>query len=291
MNYNNIIKQELITKGWSTDKKYKVTLDDDRELLLRVSSESTYGKKMEEYEMMIKVYELKVHMSKPIHIELSNEEVLFFQSWIKGVDLKDVIHTFNSKKQYDLGYEAGRILKSIHSIQIDDKHKFDWSNKFNEKIDIKIKNYKESSRKYEKGQLFIDYINKNRDLLNDRPISFHHGDYHIGNMMIDNKGDLTIIDFDRSDYGDPWEEFNRIVWCVQESYEFASGMVNGYFNGKVPLDFWKLLKLYIVANSLSSIYWAIQFGEDQVQIMREQANEILEWYDDMKKDIPTWYIP
>lgn len=290
MNLNNIIKQEPITKGWSTDKKYKVTLDSNKNLLLRASSRSTYEKKLEDYKMMEKIYDLGINISRGVGLEYLDDEVFFFQKWIDGEDLNDIIDNYDSKKKYILGYEAGNILSDIHCIPIDDIYNYNWADKYNKKIDIKIKNYKESSRKYEKGQLFIDYINENRDLLNNRPISFHHGDYHIGNMMIDDKGDLTIIDFDRSGYGDPWEEFNRIVWCVQESYEFASGMVNGYFNGKVPLEFWKLLKLYIATNSLSSIYWAIQFGEDQVQIMREQADEILEWYDDMKKDIPTWYI-
>lgn len=48
----------------------------------------------------------------------------------------------------------------------------------------------------------------------NRPQCFQHGDYHIGNMMIEN-GKLVVIDFDRYDFGDPWEEFNRIVWCAQ----------------------------------------------------------------------------
>ena len=51
-------------------------------------------------------------------------------------------------------------------------------------------------------------------MLANRPQSFQHGDYHIGNMMIENNK-IVIIDFDRYDFGDPWEEFNRIVWCAQ----------------------------------------------------------------------------
>ena len=30
-------------------------------------------------------------------------------------------------------------------------------------------------------------------------------------MMIGNDKQLYIIDFNRNDFGDPWEEFNRIV--------------------------------------------------------------------------------
>ena len=98
-----------------------------------------------------------------------------------------------------------------------------------------------------------------------------------------------IIDFDRQDYGDPWQEFNRIYWCVQESPVFASGMVDGYFNGEIPLDFWKLLALYSCNNIIGSLPWAIPFGSKEIQTMHEQAMTLLEWYDGMDRVIPSWY--
>lgn len=51
----------------------------------------------------------------------------------------------------------------------------------------------------------------NYELLNGRTQSYQHGDYHVGNMIISPDNALSIIDFNRSDFGDPWEEFNRIV--------------------------------------------------------------------------------
>lgn len=109
-------------------------------------------------------------------------------------------------------------------------------------------------------------------------------------MMIDTSGSLNIIDFDRSDYGDPWEEFNRIVWCAQKSPLFASGMVNGYFESNVPLEFWQLLALYIANNTLSSLPWAVPFGESEINTMKSQEKEILQWYDNMQNVIPSWYF-
>ena len=120
-------------------------------------------------------------------------------------------------------------------------------------------------------------------------IEYQHGDYHIGNMMIDQDGVLTIIDFDRDDFGDPWEEFNRIVWCAQAAPAFASGMVDGYFDGEVPMAFWKLLALYICSNTLSSLPWAIPFGEKEIETMKNQAKEVLDWYENMKNPVPRWY--
>ena len=148
--------------------------------------------------------------------------------------------------------------------------------------------YEECTLKYEKGDLFTEYIN-NRHLLKGRSNTFQHGHYHIGNMMINKNNELVIIDFDRDDYGDPWEEFNRLVWSIQISHEFAKGIVEGYFNKKVPDKFWKLLVLYMSLNSLSSLPWAIPYGEEEVNIMINQSNDILDWYEDMKRYVPKLY--
>lgn len=101
---------------------------------------------------------------------------------------------------------------------------------------------------------------------------------------------IVIIDFDRYDFGDPWEEFNRIVWCAQSSPVFASGIVNGYFDNEVPIEFWKLLALYISSNTLSSIPWAIPYGDQEVTTMLNQAKDVLSWYNNMKNPIPNWYV-
>ena len=59
---------------------------------------------------------------------------------------------------------------------------------------------------------------------------------------------------------------------------------------KVPNEFWKLLALYMSLNSLSSIPWAIPYGEEEVKIMINQSNDILDLYDDMRRCVPKWYI-
>ena len=67
-------------------------------------------------------------------------------------------------------------------------------------------------------------------------------------------------------------------------------MVNGYFDDNVPMEFWRLLALYISSNTLSSVYWAIPFGQDEVNTMLNQAKEVLSWYDNMRNPVPTWYF-
>lgn len=277
-----------ILEGWSDDKKYCVTTENDKKYLLRISKIEQKERKSVEFEFMKRVEALGVPMCKPITFGTCDEGVYLLQSWIEGKNFEEVISMLTDKEQYDYGVQAGQILKKIHTIKVSDTHE-KWETQFNRKIEQKIQMYKECPIKYENGQFFIDYINKNRYLLNSRPQCYQHGDYHVGNMMIDNYGNLQIIDFDRSDFGDPWQDFDRIVWSAQKSPLFASGMVNGYFDGNVPIDFWKLLALYISNNTISSISWAMKFGKSEINTMRNQAKEVLKWYDNMQNPVPTWY--
>lgn len=283
------ISKEPIRKGWSCDKKYCAVTADGTKYLLRITPEEKSASRTDMFRMQKEVAALNVPMCKPVEFGSCEEGVYSIQSWIDGVDAEEIVPALSDTEQYVYGLDAGRILRKIHSIPAPATQE-DWESRFNRKMDYKIQKYSECPIKYENGQLFIDYINANRHLLKDRPQVFQHGDYHIGNMMIDRNGILKIIDFDRYDFGDPWEEFNRIVWCAQKSPLFASGMVNGYFDGEAPLDFWKLLALYISSNTLSSVYWAIPFGQDEVNTMLNQAKEVLAWYDNMRNPIPTWYF-
>lgn len=247
----NFISKELINNGWSCDKKYCVTTTDGVKYLLRVTPKEKSANRAEMFRMQQQVAALGVPMCRPIEIGSCDEGLYTVQTWVDGKDAEEIIPHLNNSEQYAYGLEAGRILKVIHSIPAPENQP-DWEQRFNAKIDCKIEMYNDCHVKFEGAEDIMAYIESNRFLLSNRRQSYQHGDYHIGNMMIE-KNKIVIIDFDRYDFGDPWEEFNRIVWCAQASPIFASGIINGYFDNEVPLEFWKLLALYISSNMLSSI--------------------------------------
>lgn len=286
--YEEIVSRKPVEKGWSGDKKYCATTKDGKKYLLRITSQERAHRFHLCYLRMQEVASLGIPMCLPVEFGECDEGTYAIHSWIDGVDAEEYIPTLSKEKQYQYGLDAGRILRKLHSLPapLDAP---DWEDRFNAKIDRKLQMYENCQLKYENGEPFIHYIESNRHLLKGRPQTYQHGDYHIGNMMIDQNGILTVIDFDRDDFGDPWEEFNRIVWCAQAAPAFASGMVDGYFNDQVPVEFWKLLALYIASNTLSSLPWAIPFGEKEIQVMRKQAVQVLGWYDDMKNVVPAWY--
>ena len=288
MIYDSLISRTPIDKGWSGDQKYCVQSACGKKYLLRISPMERAQRREGEFQRMQQVAALGIPMCLPVEFGVCDEGVYTLQSWIGGSDADGVISKLPLRQQYAYGLDAGRILARIHSIPAPASTPA-WEPRFNAKIDRKIAMYASCPLKYESGEALLRYLSENRHLLANRPQSYQHGDYHIGNMMIDEAGVLTVIDFDKDDYGDPWEEFNRIVWSAQAAPCFASGMVDGYFGGDVPLEFWKLLALYICSNTLGSLPWAIPFGEQEVAVMRAQCAQVLQWYDNMKNVVPQWY--
>ncbi len=276
-----------ILAGWSGDEKFCAIDAHGQKFFLRITPLEKAERAQKSFELQRRMHALDVPMCVPIECGETEEGFFTLQSWVEGENAEDVVPNMPEDEQYTLGFQSGVILKKIHSIPAPDDAQ-DWETRFNAKIDRKIKGYFDCPIKFEGAEAFLEYLEHNRSLLHGRPQCFQHGDYHIGNMMIEH-GKLVIIDFDRFDYGDPWEEFNRIVWCAQSAPRFAVGMVDGYFDGSVPMEFWQLLALYISSNTLSSIPWAIPFGAEEVRKFLDQAEEILAWYDAMKNTIPSWY--
>ena len=287
MQYSAFVKKIPVEKGWSGDRKYLAETATGERYLLRVSPMEREASRRRMFELQQQVAELGIPMCRPVSIGVCEEGVYTVQTWIDGVDAEDAIAAMPEPDQYRYGVEAGRILARIHTISAPAEQP-DWEPRFNAKMDRKIRMYRECPIQFDGAEQMIAYIEANRSLLKNRPQTYQHGDYHVGNLMLE-KGRITVIDFDRYDFGDPWEEFNRIVWCAQAAPRFASGMVDGYFEGEVPEEFWRLLALYISSNTLSSIPWAIPFGEEEVQVMQNQARDVLSWYDDMRRVIPSWY--
>ena len=288
MNITDFVKLTPVDKGWSGDKKYCAETADGTKYLLRTSAPDAFERKKAEFSVMQTVDALGIPMCRPLAFGKTDEFVYSVQTWIDGTDAEETIPSYSPASQYTYGLTAGRILAKIHTVPAPDGQP-DWEIRFNKKIDRKIQGYLDCPLKFDGAEHMLRYIGENRHLLRGRPQSFQHGDYHIGNMMIGRSGTLRIIDFNRFDYGDPWEEFNRIVWCAQVSPMFASGMADGYFDGRIPADFWRLLALYISSNTLSSVYWAIPFGQAEIDTMMNQAREVLEWYGNMTNPVPSWY--
>ena len=197
---------------------------------MRLSPPGKWEKAQSAFAVQEKAFQLGLPVSEPIELAQEEGQVRFVERWLSGQMAKDALPALPQEEQYRLGREAGEILRALHTIPAPAETE-DWESRFNRKIERKIQLYRECPFQYENGEAFIRYMEETRGLLRGRPQCMQHGDYHTGNMMLCG-GKLFVIDFDRFDWGDPWEEFNRIVWSAQLSPAFARARWTATLTGR-----------------------------------------------------------
>lgn len=281
---------DIISKGWSSDKKYLVKTKLGEHLLLRISDIERYDVKKKEYEIVTKYSRLGIKMSMPIEFGTCNEgkNVYMLLTWMEGKDLEEILSDLPEEKQYQLGRESGMILKKIHSIQVEEED-IPAETKKPKKL-LQLSRYEESQVRIPGDEIAIKYVKDNIDQIwRKRPV-YLHGDFHPGNLIYLNDGTIGVIDFNRWEVGDPYEEFYKLEsFGTEHSIPYCIGEIDAYFEDDVPDEFWVTLAVYVAHASLHSIKWAEKFGQKEIDGMVERCKRAFEDYDNFKSYIPKWY--
>lgn len=279
---------QLLSKGWSSDIKYYVETNDGRKRLLRISSAKLYEFKKRQFQWLKDIFHTGLFVPEPLEIgTLEDGRVYLILSWVEGEDAREILPKLDIKSQYELGKDAGFMLKKIHSVPIESNYQ--WYEIYQKKIQRKIDNALSCAIQHKHCDKFIDYVMDHMKLLKNSSMTLQHGDFHLGNMVLTNDLKLGVIDFDKLDLADPVDDFKPFVWNVLQSKVFATGLIDGYFSSNPPLEFFQKLAVYAAESCIGHLPWAIGFGEEEVQIAIEIADKVFDWYCGFETVIPTWY--
>lgn len=282
---------ELLSKGWSTDKKYIVKTKAGEKLLLRIADAECFEQKKKEYDIICKYATLGFEMSKPLVFGLCDKGQLTYMllTWVEGEDLEDALPKLTEKEQYELGRSAGRILSQIHSIPVAEED-IPAQSKIMKKL-TQLERYEQSAVRIAGDETAIQYVKDNiHKLWLESPV-YMHGDFHPGNLILTPNKTLGVIDFNRWEVGDPYEEFYKLEsFGVEVSVPYCIGQIDAYFNNEVPMQFWETLAVYVAHASLFSIKWAEKFGQKEIDGMVVRCKAAMEHYDGFKSVVPSWYV-
>jgi aminoglycoside phosphotransferase (APT) family kinase protein len=279
-----------IDKGWSRDQKVYLETHEGEKRLIRFSPFSQYDKTKKTYEAIKKMASLGFPMAQPLAFGTTNDKAFVYMllSWVDGKDLEDVLPTLSEDTQYQLGLEAGDILRRIHSLPIPKRmlpKQSDHARKLRQ-----INDYKASKHRINHDEDALRFIETHMERIWTRTPVFCHGDFHPGNLVYMADGHLGVIDFNRVRITDPYEAFYKLQSFGRSiSIPFSIGEIHGYFENQVPSDFWDVVAVYVAHASLYSITWAEGFGEEDIRHMTKICQQAFDDYDDFKKVIPTWY--
>ncbi len=280
-----------VNKGWSVDKKYLVETKNGDKLLLRLSDIDQYILKKKEYEIIKKYAHTGVKMSLPVEFGICNDNknVYMLLSWLDGRDLEEVLPTLSENEQYQLGREAGKILHKIHSISLS-RNDIPTKTKKDKKL-RQLLQYEMSLLRVPNDETAINFVKENIDKIWRKNPVYMHGDFHPGNLIYLNNGTIGVIDFNRWEVGDPYEEFYKLEsFGIEISVPYCVGQIDAYFNNNVPDDFWLAQAVYVAHASLYSIKWSEKFGQKEIDGMVRRCMATFENYDYFRSYIPKWYL-
>lgn len=231
---------EKITEGISGDEKYKLERD-GKYFLLRVGDIKKLPKSKKEYDRLKAYTDKNINTHRPVVFGTSGDKFYSVVSWVNGTPIMDIIKKDIAKNYYKLGKKAGIELHKLHIACRCDK--VDWNKIIEKNAAEFLKNYYHLNTEFTCSQCAEKYISENFDLMKNRPQTVLHGDFHWGNCVADESGNVGIIDFSGNDIGDPWYDFGGLLWALEYSESFANGQIDGYF-GTPPDEFWKVFKFY-----------------------------------------------
>lgn len=283
---------EGIAKGWSNDRKYAVTDEEGARLLLRLTDKARMKAKQKEFAMLGEVARLGLHTPRPLDFGLCNggESVYMLLSWVEGEELEEVLGALPPERQRELGLEAGRALKAMHGLK-GEEAPAGWEQALRAQIVKRLGLYEDCPHRISGDETAIAFVKRHIDALEGLGWTFRHGDFHTNNLLLTPDGGLGIIDFNRCDHGDPYDDFYKMQSFSREiSIPFCLGQLEGYFGGQPPHSFWKVLAVYNAYIALYSIVWAMPFGAAEVEGMKKRANMTFADYDGFRTPVPRWYL-
>ena len=129
---------------------------------------------------------------------------------------------------------------------------------------MQLARYEESDVRISCDEIAIAYVKDNINSIWNKTPVYMHGDFHPGNLIYMPDGNIGVIDFNRWEVGDPYEEFYKLEsFGVEISVPYCIGQIDSYFNDDVPEDFW-------TAN------------------VRRARNSMTN-FNDFKNTVPKWY--
>ncbi|MGG0155026.1 aminoglycoside phosphotransferase family protein [Bacillus mycoides] len=282
---------EEISKGFSPDKKYIITTTEDEKYLLRTGDIKEYERKKIEFQILNEMQGRNVQVQRPIELSILEEEGLCYSvfSYLEGEDAKKLLPTYTPKEQYEIGIEAGKDLAKMHIYEAP-KEIHPWYERAMKKHYKYLEAYKTCGIKIKNDNQIIKFIDENAKYLKNRPNRFQHDDFHLENIIVRDGKYVGVIDFNGYDWGDPLHDFVKIALFARDiSIPYSIGQITGYYNGKIPEEFWRLYAVYVGMTVFSSVVWCLRAAPHMLEDTLERLHIVLKDHKNFELSKPIWF--
>lgn len=287
---------EEIEIGLSLNEKYHVRCKGGKEFFVRLQHNCHLISKQFEEDLQQTTFLIQNGIPTPRLLKCGLTSVgsgYWIFEWVHGENLVFKLSALPKEEQYNLGYRAGGILRSIHKLELDTLESGETATYV--KNDIlrclgQYEQYKLTGAECYRGNIFEDYLTENNKMFQDEiPFTLLHGDFHAGNLIVDSDGNLHVIDWIYGKRGLAISDFVRIIVSASWSEDFAMGQIDGYFGKEITVGFWEYMKMYVAMHELDLLSLKFPDMPDGTAFALAQHNIAVKEYKNMKLLVPLFY--
>lgn len=267
----------------SHDRKLYLVSTKGKKLLLKTDNISQFEKEAEIATFSNRAFnEGGVYVSYPIEVGAyaGETKVYSIYHFFSGDNLARRLPELHIPQQLELGVEAGKQLKKLHSITAKGAPP-----EGEEDIFILLTRLEEKNTQYIGFKQASDYMKSHAGITSGRPVCALHGDFSANTLFIDKGLTVGMFPFENPKWGDPISDLTML----QESYSlpFIKGVLKGLFDGAPPSNFFELLAYYSTEHVLSDIDRA--HTPDVLANALLRAQKLAADLDSYQSAVPNWY--
>ncbi|TQR20614.1 aminoglycoside phosphotransferase family protein [Psychrobacillus vulpis] len=282
----NCTSFQLINEGFSDDEKWCV----DHTYLLRISPHGDLNKLQRQAEITNQIHVKDVRIPYVHDVGMYEGKAYMILDYLSGENGEVALPTKSIENQYTIGIQVGETLKNMHSIPAPHNYP-SWEQTWRDRVERLTPRFEEIVSKHPHYQNVLPFIFDNLHLLENRPSSVQHYDFHPGNILIHKDTFTGLIDMQKITYADPINEFYKMEYFnVPISRSYSQGVLDGYHDKQtIPSSFWELHRLYAAIHIVSAEVWGHEGGIKQLGKFQKYTRFTLIQFDDFKSLIPKWY--
>lgn len=285
------VSYDSISHGDSSDQKFRIRDADGESYMLRIAAKTEYEQRKTEYSVMDYLYRQHAAVPRPVQYGVSKngQSTYILRNWIAGDTCHDHLQRTDPVRQYALGHELAVSIAALHACD-GQRSADEWSDQMNQRIRLAVNQLSSRDIQLVCIQKLIGYLRSNRKLVDDRPQTLIHGDINLSNIILSQGGSPYLIDFEKSQVGDPLYDFASVIVDISPvSCWFATGLLDCYFSYQVRTKIHQLIVYYAALRSLCRFSAACNQSRNKRQTALRQVQQVVKYYRDMTLVIPEWY--
>lgn len=188
--------------------------------------------------------------------------------WIPGRTLDTVFPCGSYAEERELGIRCGNLLRKIHG-SLPAYPDSSVTDELNRRLDCLTVLAGKTEGETDDGFIIsaVSRLRNETASLEDGQCLRLHGDYHAGNLLLDSRERLHILDPVYGSRGAAEEDMARVLVSAGYSTVFACGQIESYYYGNIPGWFWGRLRYYALLHLAEA--WSFGEGSGRSEIFRD----------------------